>query len=99
MNASSNQARKKKNAYALLLTLAFLAVILIAMTSTMTWIVSNSANTARNNQFVSSEYAAEAATEGVLSKMEGDWLAGTLATNGATYATVLPTNMTEWPVP
>src|ERR1700739_239333 len=100
MKVSSNQARKKKDAYILMVTLAFLVVILIVLGSTMGWLVSNSTMTARNNQFVSSQYAAEAATEKVLGQMESDWLAGTLGTgtNSSTYATLIPTNMTDWPV-
>ena len=98
MKISSNEAGKKKDAYVLLVTLAFLVVILIALGTTMGWIVSNSTMTVRNNQFVSSEYAAEAATEKVLGQMESEYMAGTLGTNGSTYATLIPTNMVDWPV-
>jgi hypothetical protein len=97
MKVSSNRDGKKKDAYILVVTLAFLVVILIVLGSTMGWIVSNSTMTARNNQFVSSGYAAEAATEKVLGQMESDWLADVLSTNGSTYATLIPTNMTDWP--
>ena len=98
MKVPSNQARKKKDAYILLVTLVFLVVILIVLGSTMGWIVSNSTMTARNNQFLSSEYAAEAATEKALGQMESDWLADTLSGSGSTYAPLIPTNMTDWPV-
>ena len=96
MKLPSNLARKKKNAYVLLVTLACLVVILIVLGGTMGWIVSNSTMTARNNQFGSSQYAAEAATEKVLGEMESDWLADVLSTNGSTYATFIPTNMSDW---
>ena len=94
----SKQAERKKDAYILVVTLAFLVVILIVLGSTMGWIVSNSTMTARNNQFVSSSYAAEAATEKALGQLENDWLTGTLSPNGSTYATLIPTNMTDWPM-
>ncbi|HEV2330099.1 MAG TPA: hypothetical protein VGY56_15055 [Verrucomicrobiae bacterium] len=98
MKIPSNQAQKQKDAYILIVTLAALVVILIVLATTMRWIVSNSTITSRNNQFLSSQYAAEGATEKVLGKMEDEWLAGTLGTNGANYATFIPTNMTDWPV-
>jgi hypothetical protein len=98
MRVSSKQAQRKKDAYILIVTLAFLVVILIVLGSTMGWLVSNSTMTARNNQFVSSGYAAEAATEKVLGQMESDWLAGTLGTNGSVYGKLIPTNMMDWPV-
>ncbi|HTV39959.1 MAG TPA: hypothetical protein VMF08_05255 [Candidatus Sulfotelmatobacter sp.] len=98
MKISSNRAQKKKDAYILVVTLAFLVVLLIVLGSTMGWMVSNSTMTARNNQFVSSGYAAESATEKVLGQMESDWLADTLNSNGSSYATLIPTNMTDWPV-
>ena len=98
MKVPSNQAQKKKDAYILLVTLAFLVVILVVLGSTMRWIVSNSTMTARNNQFLLSEYAAEGATEKVLGQMESDWVADTLSPSGSTYATFVPTNMTDWPV-
>jgi hypothetical protein len=97
MQISNNQSAKRNHAYVLLLTLAFLVVILIALASTMTWIVSNSKQTARNNQFVSSEYAAEAATERALGQMESDWLAGTMG-SASSYAGLIPTNTSDWPV-
>ncbi|HTV39958.1 MAG TPA: hypothetical protein VMF08_05250 [Candidatus Sulfotelmatobacter sp.] len=98
MKVSSNQTQKKKDAYILLVTLAFLVVVLVVLGSTMDWLVSNSTMTARNNQFVASEYAAEASTEKVLGQMESDWLAGVLGTNGTIYGKLIPTNMMDWPV-
>jgi hypothetical protein len=97
MQILNNQSAKKNQAYVLILTMAFLVVILVALASTMTWIVSNSKQTTRNNQFVSSEYAAEAATERALGQMEKDWLAGTPGT-ASSYTGMIPTNTSDWPV-
>ncbi|HEV2327467.1 MAG TPA: hypothetical protein VGY56_01615 [Verrucomicrobiae bacterium] len=97
MRVRSNHARKKKAAYILLVTLAFLVVILIVLASTMRCVVSNSTLTARNNQFLASEYAAEAATEKVLGQIEKDYLTGTPG-NGAFYAAFIPTNTADWPI-
>lgn len=97
MQTPEKQGKKKKKAYVLIVTLAFLAVILIALGSTMRWIISNSTVTKRNNQFVSSQYAAEAATEKALGQIEYDWLNGTLG-NASTYSTLIPTNTGDWPV-
>lgn len=97
MRVSPNLPTKTREAYILLVTLAFLVVTLIVLASTMAWIMSNSAMTERNNEFVSSEYAAEAATEKVLGQMEYDWLDGTLG-SASTYSTLIPdTNAADWP--
>lgn len=97
MKVPSNQARKKKSAYILLVILVFLVVILVVLATTMRWIVSDSTLTARNNQFLASEYAAEAATEKALGQIENDYLQGTVG-NGAFYAPLIPTNTADWPI-
>ncbi|HEX3624606.1 MAG TPA: hypothetical protein VH280_04180 [Verrucomicrobiae bacterium] len=92
------RSKKQKQAHALLITLCFFGVVLIVLATTMGWIVSNSTLTARNNQFLASEYAAEAATERALGQIENDWLTGSYSANVSLYASLVPTNMSDWPI-
>ncbi|HEX3624603.1 MAG TPA: hypothetical protein VH280_04165 [Verrucomicrobiae bacterium] len=97
MQIPSNEGQKKKQGFILIITLAFLVVLLILLGSTMGWIISNSKVTRRNNEYTSSQYAAEGATEKALGQMEYDWLAGTLG-NASVYTGLVPTNTSDWPV-
>ena len=97
MKVTAKTTGKKKQAFVLLVTVVFLIIVLIALVSTMTWIITNSTQTQHDNQFIASEYAAEGATEKVLGQMDYDWLAGTLGT-ATYYATMIPTNTADWPV-
>jgi hypothetical protein len=94
--------RSGSRGYALLITMIFVAVLLVIFASMMMWVSTNARINQRNNQFNMSEAAAEAATERVLAPMERDFLSQTLATNASTYATLDPgeTNYdgTPWPV-
>src|SRR5256885_1496597 len=84
--------------YAMIMTLAFLAVTLIGVASLMAWASSNAKLTGRNNQFVASQYAAEGAVEAVISRMSQDFSAQSM-TNVSFYVTLVPTNFTGgWPV-
>jgi hypothetical protein len=84
--------------YAMILTLAFIAITLIGVASLMMWASSNAKQTGRNNQFVASQYAAEAAVENVISHMSRDFSAQSM-TNAAYYVSLVPTNFTgSWPV-
>ncbi len=103
MKISRNQNQAGKGGYALLVTLTFLGIMLTVFASIMYYILSNAKLTKRNNQYVASEAAAEAATEKVLSQMNHDFQFGNLnnsSTNATYYATsFLPTtNETGWPI-
>jgi len=59
--------------FALLITMIFLAIMLVAYASLMSWVSTNSHITTRNNLFNESEAAAESATESVLAAMMRDF--------------------------
>jgi len=88
--------RRNQSGIALLIVLGFLVAALILFASFMYWVSSNANVTARNNQFLGSEYAAEGATELILANMERDFLAQCL-TNASYYAS-LSIPQTNWPV-
>src|SRR5450432_428602 len=86
--------------YALTITLIFLAISLMIFGSMMYWVSSNAQVSLRNNQFNMSEAAAEGAVEKVLSQMDRDFLAQSMA-SASSYQSLLP-SMTNsgnvWPV-
>jgi hypothetical protein len=94
--------RRGSRGYALILTMIFLAVMLVIFASMMMWISTNTKINQRNNQFNMSEAAAEAATERVLAPMERDFLSQSLTTNVSSYYTLDPDQRnfdgTAWPV-
>src|SRR2546421_7368691 len=84
--------------YAMIMTLAFIAIMLLGVASLMMWASSNAKQTGRNNQFVASQYAAEGAVENAISHMTRDFSAQSM-TNAAYYVGLIPTNFTgSWPV-
>ena len=96
MKTTFQPARRNQSAMALIIVLGFLLASLLLFASFMYWTSSNATITTKNNQFVASQYAAEAATENVLSQMEHDFLCQSL-TNAAYYST-LTIPQTSWPV-
>ena len=92
---------RRHQAYALILTMIFLGIVLAAFASMMLWVSTNSSIIQRNNQYTMSQAAAEAATERVLGPMMRDFLFQSL-TNSSYYAGLLvgETNSdgTAWPV-
>ncbi len=96
MRISLKRARQNQSAWVLTVVLAFLLASLLVFASLLYWVSSNTKITQRNNQFLASEYAAEAATEVALSQMNYDFLSQTL-TNATFYAS-LPIPQTNWPV-
>lgn len=88
--------RRNQSAMALVIVLIFLALSLVVLGSMMFWTSSNTNVTIRNNQFMSSEYAAEAATEAVMAQMEHDFLCQSLT--NATFYAALSIPQTNWPV-
>ena len=97
MKTTFRTGRHGAQGFALIITMVFLLVSLIIFGSIMYWVSSNAKLTLRNNQFNSSEYAAEAAVEKVLSQMDHDFLAQSLTT-ATWYATSLLPNQTGWPI-
>ena len=91
---------RSRTGYALLVTLTFLAMMLVVFAAMMSYVVSNASLTNRNNQYNASEAAAEAATETVLAQMTHDYEFGSLSNSDTYYGTsFLPTNyQSSWPV-
>jgi hypothetical protein len=96
-----NSRRQNQHGYALIITTVFLAVVLTVFASMMYWISSNATVSQRNNQYIMSEAAAEAASERVMAQMMRDYLSQSL-TNASFYSTLQfgQTNYdgTSWPV-
>jgi hypothetical protein len=99
MRIKSNPVRPTEQAYALLLTLVFMAISLMLLASVGQWASSESTLTARNNAYNSAVGAAEAATEVVIAQTSRDFLHQALSANTSTYASVLPGNYVPdgWP--
>jgi hypothetical protein len=87
-----------RKGYALLVTLVFLGVTLITLGGLMQWTASSSKLASKNNQFLSSESAAEAADEVVIAYMTKDYLSQSI--NSTNYYASVITNITtaSWPV-
>ncbi len=90
-------SRPSRSGFALLVTLVFLAIMLVAYASLMSWVTTNANITTRNNLFNQSEAAAESATESVLAVMMRDFNNQAL-NSAATYtsSTNLP-SQSGWP--
>jgi hypothetical protein len=99
MRIKSNPVRPTEQAYALLLTLVFMAISLMLLASVGQWATSESTVTARNNAYNSAVGAAEAATEVVIAQTSRDFLHQALSANASTYSGVLPANFIPagWP--
>ncbi len=100
MKTISYPYRQNQAAYALLVTMTFLAMMLVVFITMMFFTTSNAKLTQRNNQYNASEAAAEAATETVVSQMTHDYEFGSLSNSGTYYGTsFLPTNnQGSWPI-
>jgi hypothetical protein len=87
-----------RKGYALLVTLVFLGVTLFTLGGLMQWTASSSKLASKNNQFLASESAAEAADEVVIANMCRDYLSQSINTTNY-YATVVTNiNTAAWPV-
>ena len=99
MKTSLQPGRAGTGGYALLISLMFLAIALIAFGSMLSWTSSNSVVTARNNQYNMSENAAEAAVERVIGQIDRDFVALSISNSASAYQ-FLPANMDQsaWPI-
>lgn len=99
MRFSPVELQTRPRAFALLITIVFLAIALMLFASIFYWAGTNAKLTQRNNQYNMSQAAAEAATETVLAHMMRDFLNQSIASSPASYA-ILPTNIDQstWPV-
>jgi len=91
-------SRPEPRGFALLVTMGFLTVSLVAYSSLMYWVTTNSKITKRNNLFNQSQAAAESATESVLATMMRDFNNQSLnPASTYTSATNLP-SQSGWPI-
>ncbi len=100
MQISFRKCSPKTGAFALLITMVFLGVVLMIFASIFYWAGSNAKLTVRNNQYNASQAAAEAATELVLSHMLNDFLWQSIQNSSSNYAYLPGTNIDQstWPV-
>src|SRR3954463_14948585 len=88
-------SQEKKSGYALMMTLFFSSVGLLALAGAVTWTASTARQTSRNNENYTTVCAAEAATEKVLANISKDFMtAGESAVYSKldTYRGMLPTS-------
>ena len=85
-----------RRGYALIVTLSFLTVSLITLSSLMWWASSNGIVTQRNELFTTGEAAAEAATEQVVATLDRDWTYGQYLQASSVYAALLPAQSNSW---
>ncbi|HZR16578.1 MAG TPA: hypothetical protein VFE51_04565 [Verrucomicrobiae bacterium] len=95
MKIHSPGARPTAGGYALLMVMVLMAVFLTILVASFSRTSTIERLNNRNNVYIASQYAAEAATEKVVSRMKHDYLAGNLTyiTNDlATYRVTAPTS-------
>ena len=79
-----------KSAAALLMTLCFVAAAMLTLATLATWTRTSTMMTSRNNNYLSTVGAAEAATEVVIAQMDRDFLHQALSSDVTRYRTILP---------
>ncbi len=90
--------RTGREAFALLITLAFLMISLLIFSSILYWALSNATVTERNNQYNKSENAAESAVERVIGQIDRDFISLSIS-NASAYANLSATiDQSTWPV-
>src|SRR3954469_12299648 len=85
----------RESGYALMMTLFFSSVGLLALAGALTWTASTARQTMRNNEYYSTVCAAEAATEKVLANISKDYAASgesSVYSRLDTYRGMLPTS-------
>ena len=88
--------RPARSGFALLITLAFLAVMLTVFASMLYWATTNAKITTRNVLFNNAEYAAESAEENILTAMMRDFTYQALNSVSSYNTLAPPTN--GWPM-
>lgn len=88
------RARLRQRAWAMLAVMTFAGIGLMLLASVMSWARENAGATARNNEFFTTSYAAEAATEKVLaaiSQQYQNYGFSVVSENMSSYAQTIPT--------
>jgi hypothetical protein len=98
MKINISKIHNGTGAYALTITLLFLAVALLVFASIYFWAGSNAQVTVRNNQYNMSENAAESAVERVIGQIDRDFIS--LSISNASAYTSLPAGIDQstWPI-
>jgi hypothetical protein len=86
---------RARQGYVLIITLVFLAISLITLSSVMWWSSSNGMVTQKNVLFTTAESAADAATEQVVATMDRDWTYNQSLQASSVYAALVPVQ-TNW---
>src|SRR5580704_9973762 len=84
---------RQPEAYILLLTMVFIALGVLLLTTIMNWTSETSRLTDRNNEYYTTAAAAEAATEKILVHISRDYISGggaAVNANLANYSTMIP---------
>jgi hypothetical protein len=96
---TSQIARLRNAGYALLVTMGFLGIMLLMLSSVIKWTSSESGMTARNNLYNASVAAAEGATEMVLARMDRDFVYQSVSADLSQYQSLTPASVqADWPV-
>src|ERR1700761_3818814 len=95
MNIVFNSSRNRRRAgYALLITMALATAATVLLTGVMDWSMQNSTLAARNDEYFTTTYAAEAATEKARAAITADFQnygSGQVAANLSSYQNLMPT--------
>ena len=99
MRHQTSPAKKSARGSALILTLIFVAIMVMLLGSMGSRVANNSALTQRNNHYNTTVAAAESATETVVAQMSRDFLHQSLSANVSTYTGVTPNTFLPggWP--
>ncbi len=90
MKTSRSIPHRNRGGYILLMTLTFLASVLMMFGSVLWWAVSTSTATQKNEQFTTAEEAADGATELVVGTLERDWTYGESLSAPSVYQGLVP---------
>jgi hypothetical protein len=94
LTPASFRAGHRRGGWALLVVMSLATVSLMVLAGVMSWANENATVAARNNEYFATTYAAEAATEKVLSTMSQQYQNfgfPLLVSNMSTYGAILPT--------
>jgi hypothetical protein len=89
--------RRSRSGFAVLITLAFLTVMLTVFASMLYWSTTNANITKRNVLYNNAEYAAESSEENILATMMRDFTYGSLNSSPSAYNTLKPST-NGWPI-
>jgi hypothetical protein len=98
MQTPFRQVRPGGRGHALVITLLFLAVVLMIFASLFYWAGGNAQMTLRNNQYNMSQATAEAAVESVIGKMYSDFIGQNISDPSAYVALPAKIDQSSWPV-